>query len=136
MEFFTLMHQQQAGLQILSQQIENGTAIWVDASLGNFFYVIAGDIFERFTNGVVRALPHRVINTPHYRNSIIRFNALHPATIVSPLPQFISNSRPKAYSDVTMKRHMETTMSNLKLGKGAWASGSPGYSLTATYVYD
>ena len=42
---------------------------------------------------------------------------------------------PAAYTAVTMERHMETTMTNLQQGKGAWDSAK-GVSRTATYVYD
>ena len=58
--------------------------------------VIVGDVLERLTNGVLRATPHRVKLTEHPRNSIIRFTALHPDTVVAPLPQFVSAERPAA----------------------------------------
>ena len=161
-EFFTLMHQQQPGLQLLVQHSEGedyGQSEpkwrWVDAPTAmeqgedadstddhGAMLVIAGDIFERFTNGVVRALPHRVLCTPHARNSIIRFNAVHPDTVVEPLDAFIEPGRPRAYGRTTMRNHMETTMSNLAAGKGAWSKGEsmdrndPGRSLTATYNYE
>lgn len=138
-EFFTLMHQQAPGLQLLVQA-NPGTAggewAWVDAPApADAFLVVAGDVFERFTNGVVRALPHRVVRTPHARSSLVRFNALKPDTVVEPLPRFVGEGRPARYTRTTMKQHMDTTMSNLKQGKGAWADGSPGHSLTATYKY-
>ena len=152
-EFFTLMHQQQPGLQLLVQHSEGEDCgqsqpkwRWVDAPTAmddhGAMLVIAGDIFERFTNGVVRALPHRVLCTPHARNSIIRFNAVHPDTVVEPLDVFIGPERPRAYGRTTMRKHMETTMSNLAAGKGAWSSSEsmdqndPGRSLTATYNYE
>lgn len=189
------------------------------------FVVTAGDMFERFTNGYIRALPHRVLRTAHMRNSIIRFNALHPATVVEPLPQFVSPrfcprhsrrrlgfpccrgfvhacicafvrpsfvrrslatrrlpadmqsgafaacvrvragtaavcarprmctrvrvrwdgdvfsadvlcSRPRRYTSVTMQRHMDTTINNLREGKPTWASGDPGFSISAVHAYD
>lgn len=135
-EMFTLMSQAQHGLQILRQQEDSDRWYWSDAPvLPGVFIVIAGDMFERYTNGAVRALPHRVINTPHCRNSIIRFNALRPETLVSPLDMFVSPHRPARYTSVTMKEHMDTTMRNLKLGKGAWSPGNPGHSLTSVYEY-
>eukprot|EP00613_Pedinella_sp_CCMP2098_P069871 CAMPEP_0171926986 /NCGR_PEP_ID=MMETSP0993-20121228/25370_1 /TAXON_ID=483369 /ORGANISM="non described non described, Strain CCMP2098" /LENGTH=351 /DNA_ID=CAMNT_0012565919 /DNA_START=149 /DNA_END=1204 /DNA_ORIENTATION=- len=154
-EFFTLMHQNRPGLQFLvnsdaSRETHDagcsmdggdsaGSRHWVDAPVDDAFLVIAGDMLERFTNGAVKALPHRVLHTQHARDSIIRFNALKADTLVAPLDPFVTPSRPARYSPVTMKVHMETTMANLKLGKGAWAPGvcpgDPGTSLTATYQY-
>jgi hypothetical protein len=141
-EFFTLMHQRQPGLQFLVKDFSGDDAApprWVDAPVDVSFVVVAGDMLERFTNGVVKALPHRVLQTPHHRDSIIRFNALKAETLVAPLPQFVSPHRPASYTPVTMREHMETTMSNLRKGKGAWSPGShvgdPGRSLTATFEY-
>ena len=94
-----------------------------------------GDVLERFTNGYLRATPHRVLLTPHARNSIIRFNAVAAETVVEPLPQFVSEARPAAYTPVRMRTHMETTMRNLEKGVGAWDAETQ-TSKTATYVYD
>ena len=76
------------------------------------------------------ATPHRVLLTPHPRNSIIRFNALAAETRVAPLPHF---GAPR-YSSCVMKVHMETTMRNLEKGLGAWDEATQ-TSLTATYDY-
>lgn len=138
-EFFTLMHQRQPGLQLLCRapgMPSEETAEWVDAPVDTgTFVVVAGDIFERFTNGVVRAIPHRVLHTPHHRDAVVRFNALKPDTLVTPLQSFVTSRRPCRYSAVTMETHMKTTMGNLKKGIGAWEPGNPGRSLTATYEY-
>ena len=48
---------------------------------------------------------------------------------------FVSEARPAAYTPVTMARHLETTIANLKAGEGAW-DVERGVSKTATYVYD
>ena len=97
-------------------------------------------MFERFTNGVVRALPHRLLPTAHAHRAIVRFNALRPDTVVAPLPTFVTPARPRRYTDTTMALHMATTMANLQRGLGAWDPGSgpcdPGRSLTATYAYE
>ncbi len=64
-EFFTLMHQDSPGLQLLCRQHSLSTSedsprmeeVWVDAPVvPGAFMVIAGDVFERFTNGVIRAM--------------------------------------------------------------------------------
>eukprot|EP01065_Artemidia_motanka_P016012 TRINITY_DN19731_c0_g1_i1.p1 TRINITY_DN19731_c0_g1~~TRINITY_DN19731_c0_g1_i1.p1 ORF type:complete len:360 (+),score=97.30 TRINITY_DN19731_c0_g1_i1:62-1141(+) len=132
-EVFTLMHQNASGLEF----IPPGQDSWVVAPVTpSEFVVIVGDVLERFTNGVLKATPHRVVKTPWSRRSIIRFNAVTPDTVIEPLPQFVTAARPPAYTPVTMRKHMETTMQNLREGKGSWQPGNPGYSLTATYAYD
>ena len=50
------------------------------------------------------------------------------------MAQFITASRPRAYTAVTMKEHMATTLGNLAAGKGAWDIETE-TSITATYVY-
>ena len=97
-----------------------------------------GDMFERLTNGMLRATPHRACLTDHPRESIIRFNAFAPDTIVRPLDVFVNTTaegvpRP-LYTPVKMRTHMETTMQNLADGRGAWDSAKH-KSLTATYLY-
>jgi isopenicillin N synthase-like dioxygenase len=131
-EAFTLMHQDAPGLQFMPP---DGSKDWIDAPVhDDMFVVIVGDVLERFTNGVLKATPHRVIKTRHERNSIIRFNAVSSDTLIKPLPEFVSKDRPAMYTPVTMKTHMETTMRNLEKGIGAWDS-EKNQSLTANYVY-
>lgn len=141
-EVFTLMHQDASGLQLISPTShtdDNNDAklSWVDAPVRpGEFVVIVGDVLERFTNGELKATPHRVLQTPHTRRSIIRFNAVHPDTMIEPLSHFVNLSpdkKPK-YTPVTMRTHMETTMANLRAGKGAW-DPEQNVSLTATYKY-
>eukprot|EP00697_Spironema_sp_BW2_P017746 gnl/Spiro4/9534_TR5052_c0_g1_i1.p1 gnl/Spiro4/9534_TR5052_c0_g1~~gnl/Spiro4/9534_TR5052_c0_g1_i1.p1 ORF type:complete len:379 (-),score=68.91 gnl/Spiro4/9534_TR5052_c0_g1_i1:77-1171(-) len=130
-EAFTLMHQDASGLQLLTRE-----GLWLDAPVHHTnFIVIVGDVLERFTNGELRATPHRVLRTQHPRNSIIRFNAVHPDTLISPLPQFCSPEKPAGYTPVTMSRHMKTTMDNLRAGKGAW-DPVRNVSISANYVYN
>ena len=132
-EAFTLMHQDAPGLQFMPPEGSEG---WIDAPVhDDMFVVIVGDVLERFTNGVLKATPHRVVKTRHERNSIIRFNAVSSDTLIEPLPEFVSEDRPSMYTPVTMKTHMETTMRNLEKGIGAWDSEN-NRSLTANYVYD
>lgn len=132
-EAFTLMHQDAPGLQFMPP---DGNGDWIDAPVyDDMFVVIVGDVLERFTNGVLKATPHRVEKTRHERNSIIRFNAVSSNTLIEPLSEFVSENRPPLYTPVTMKTHMETTMRNLEKGIGAW-DAKKNVSLTATYVYE
>ena len=102
------------------------------------------------TNGVLRATPHRVLRTPHSRQSIIRFCALHPDSVIEPLPEFLIQRDadgkaaqtlgakavpvPAKYTPVTMQKHMETTMNNVRAGLGSWDSAR-NVSISATYRY-
>lgn len=131
-EALTFMHQDAAGLQL----IDRATGAWIDAPVRpKEFIVILGDVFERFTNGLLRATPHRVVQTPHKRNSIIRFMAMSPETLIEPLPEFVSGDFPARYTPVTMRRHMETIIKELEEGKGSWDT-EKNVSLTATRVYE
>mmetsp|Transcript_29918 Transcript_29918/g.50679 ORF Transcript_29918/g.50679 Transcript_29918/m.50679 type:complete len:130 (+) Transcript_29918:745-1134(+) len=126
------MHQDAAGLQFLPP---GDSSSWVDAPVRpDGFVVIVGDVLERFTNGVLKATPHRVLNTQHSRRSIIRFNAVHPETLIEPMKEFVSDDSPPRYTPVRMKTHMATTLQNLREGKGAWDSTN-NRSVTANYVY-
>jgi len=137
-EAFTLMQQTAPGLQFLVRGAEgrgakDGGDAWLDAPAGPFA-IIVGDVLERFTNGVLRATPHRVVRTEAPRMSIIRFNAVAPETLIAPLPAFVSAERPCTYTAVTMARHMEVTLANLEAGMGSWDAERQ-VSTSATRVY-
>lgn len=140
-EAFTLMHQDAPGLQFLRPLSPESAAApagpsagppaatreWVDAPVRKGeFVVIVGDMLERFTNGALSATPHRVLPTPWQRNSIVRFNAFHPETVVAPLPHFVQSGLGGTanYTPVTMERHMTTTLGNLEQGLGSWSEES------------
>mmetsp|Transcript_29072 Transcript_29072/g.98053 ORF Transcript_29072/g.98053 Transcript_29072/m.98053 type:complete len:171 (+) Transcript_29072:867-1379(+) len=136
-EAFTLMHQDAPGLQLLRRdQLARGPeAEWYDAPVGPEFVVIIGDVLERYTNGLLKATPHRVLPMEHPRQSIIRFHAVAPDALVQPLPQFITPENPAAYTPVTMEHHMNTTLGNLDAGVASWDSGNNA-SKSATYHYN
>ena len=138
-EVFTLMHQSAPGLQLRSASISlhsvnassavvtataAGTAAgtaqvameWEDAPVRpGQFVVILGDVLERMTNGAWKATPHRVPLRPGApeRYAIIRFQALSGSASVAPLPDFVTQTRPKAYSAVSMGEHLKVTIDNL-----------------------
>jgi len=131
-EAFTLMHQDAPGLQLLARgELDRGSdATWIDALVVDAFIVIVGDVLERYTNGVLRATPHRVVRRSASRRSIIRFNAVAPDAVVAPLPEF---GAPK-YSAVRMDQHMATTLGNLRKGVPSWDPDT-NTSRSATYDY-
>ena len=129
------MHQDAAGLQLLARgELDRGdAAAWVDAPVTDDFVVIVGDILERYTNGVLRATPHRVVRRRAARRSIIRFNAVAPDEVVAPLAAFCGSGGPK-YTPVTMQKHMDTTLGNLRRGIPSWDPAT-NTSRSATYDY-
>jgi isopenicillin N synthase-like dioxygenase len=102
-ELFTLMSQDAPGLQIIPRQNNPqeripsgdghpaaGDAAWIDMPVRDGeFVIIVGDMLERYTNGALKATPHRVQLVPWERRSIIRFVAVDGPTVVAPLPQFV-----------------------------------------------
>eukprot|EP00924_Labyrinthula_sp_SR-Ha-C_P003391 maker-scaffold_15-snap-gene-8.2-mRNA-1 protein AED:0.03 eAED:0.03 QI:298/1/1/1/0.5/0.2/5/29/361 len=137
-ELFTLMHQDNHGLQFLKPLTEKYgfSRDWIDAPVSEHFVVTVGDCLERFTNGYLLATPHRVIQREEPRRSIIRFAALEPEAKIEPLVEhnpglFGTNPR---YTPTTMKQHMSTTLNNLNQGMGSWDQDKH-QSLTATYKY-
>jgi len=142
-EVFTLMHQNAPGLQFLPAsatargKTDSSAALpWIDAPVREAeFVVILGDVLERFTNGVLRATPHRVLRTNTPRMSLIRFNAVAPDTVIEPLHVFVTPERPRAYTRCTMQQHMQTTIHNLEMGLGSW-DADKGISRSANYRYE
>ena len=84
----------------------------------------SGDMLERFTNGTLRATPHRVLATPWERMSLIRFNGFESDTTVAPLPQFVTPDRPEAYSATTQGDHMTKIFARINAGLGAQATAT------------
>ena len=139
-ECFTLMHQTAPGLQILPRMPPPGgddgdgdgdgggrhSREWMDMPVRRSeFVVIVGDMLERLTNGALLATPHRVVvgtktTSSPPRDSIVRFNAFSPSTLVAPMRPFVTESRPAAYSAVTVETHVNVTMRDLEDGRGSW----------------
>ncbi len=107
-EFFTLLHQTVEGLELKRR---DGTWCLAPAYPSEpVFTVILSDAFEIFTNGVVRATPHRVRPSRNGidRLSLVRFNGLNDDAVVAPLSQFITRKNPKnrAYTPRTQGGHI------------------------------
>jgi len=107
-EFFTLLHQTCEGLELKGR---DGT--WRSAPAYEndaIFTCILSDAFEIFTNGVVRATPHRVRPSRDGRDrlSLVRFNGLNDDAVIAPLPQFVTPDRPlnPAYGPRTQGDHV------------------------------
>jgi len=91
--------------------------------------------------------------TDHPRESIIRFHAFAPDTVVRLLDAFVNDgtgacaakndtsddTNPKdkgpLYTPVRKRTHLKTTMRNLERGVASWDAAA-GRSRSATYEYD
>lgn len=111
-------------------------AAWVDLPVRDGqFVIIVGDMLERFTNGTLKATPHRVTLVPWERRAIIRFVAVDGATVVAPLPQFVPPDTEPLYTPVQQVQHVVSTLQAVSDGVGSWTGGAGGHSLSAVAVY-
>ena len=103
-ECITLLYQSAPGLEL--RRVDGS---WLDsaASTGRLV-VMLDDMLERWTNGFFKATGHRVRETTHRRFSIVLFVAVDADEVVSPLPPFVSASRPSRYPPVTQGDHLRT----------------------------
>jgi isopenicillin N synthase-like dioxygenase len=143
-ELFTLMSQDAPGLQIIPRQsnpteasASSGDGAWIDLPVrSGEFVIIVGDMLERYTNGALKATPHRVQMVPWERRSIIRFVAVDGATVVAPLPEFVPTGTEPRYTAVQQVQHVVSTLQAVREGVGSWAGGAGGRSLSASAVYE
>ncbi|OQR82798.1 2OG-Fe(II) oxygenase superfamily protein [Achlya hypogyna] len=110
-ECFTILHQTNWGLQLTTRQ---GDVVDVPV-VANELVVMIGDLLERWTNGILVATPHRVLNTPEKRQSIVRFSGTRRSTVIAPLPPFVSESTPAKYPPVTQRQHSENVLASAQL---------------------
>jgi len=150
-EMFTLMSQDSPGLQIIpadrnlsppggeraagaagaegrpaerlaeaAQRVDGG---WIDLPVRNGeFVIIVGDMLERFTNGVLRATPHRVVPTAWPRRSIIRFVAVDGATIVRPLPEFVPPGTQPRSAPLTLSPQLLSFFRGARADEPTWCA--------------
>ena len=90
---FTIVAQDEPGLEMLSPE---GEWVQVPAFPGALF-VFAGDYFQRWTNGRVRASLHRVGDIRRNRISIQYKHRPSHAVVVKPLAAFVSEDSPARY---------------------------------------
>ncbi|CAK4990338.1 unnamed protein product [Aphanomyces euteiches] len=101
-ECFTIIHQNNAGLQLKS----NGE--WIDTPVASDrLFILVKDVLERWTNGLLQATPHRVLNTKAKRQSIVRFNGAEGKAWIEPLAAFVTLDNPAKYPGVTQRQHIQ-----------------------------
>jgi isopenicillin N synthase-like dioxygenase len=94
---FTMLTQDAESLQI---KCRDGTWLTVPADPGGSLLVIPGDWMELFTNGLIPAVRHRVMDTEQSRTSLAFFQNVAPMS-VGPLETFVANSNPPRYPSVS-----------------------------------
>lgn len=100
-ECMTLLYQTAPGLELRDRD-----GRWHDAPGGERRVIaLFGDMLETWTNGRVRATPHRVRVTQHPRYSMVLFFAVDDAVRVAPLPAFTATGQPSAYVPREQRAH-------------------------------
>ncbi len=102
-ECLTLLHQQQAGLQVMTRD-----NVWHDVPVRpDAFVVNIGDMLEAWTNGILRSTPHRVLNKTAERYSMPYFVAADYFTRIAPFESLTSTDNPAKYTPFQAGAHLE-----------------------------
>ena len=68
--------------------------------------VIFGKMLEVWTNGEIKATPHRVLNREWQRYSIVMFFGVNDEITIKPLAQFTENKENK-YAPIKQRAHID-----------------------------
>jgi isopenicillin N synthase-like dioxygenase len=93
--FLTILAQDDIG----GLQVQTPDGAWVDAPrIPGSFVVNVGDMLHRWSNGILKSTPHRVINrSGRARYSCPFFFDPHVSTVIAPLETCVSAERPCAF---------------------------------------
>jgi isopenicillin N synthase-like dioxygenase len=107
-------HTDNGTLTILAQDEVGGLQLrtlagdWIDAPvIPGTFIVNVGDMIVRWTNGVFRSTPHRVVCSRRTRYSLPFFFFPDYRTVVAPLPEFVSAERPRKFEPVVWGEYVQ-----------------------------
>ena len=107
-------HTDNGTLTILAQDEVGGLQLrtlagdWIDAPvIPGAFIVNVGDMIVRWTNGVFRSTPHRVVCSRRTRYSLPFFFFPDYRTVVAPLPEFVSAERPRKFEPVVWGEYVQ-----------------------------
>ena len=101
-ECITLISQTSPGLEVKGV---NGD--WYKASTDDKkIMVIFGKMLEVWTNGVIKATPHRVLNREWQRYSIVMFFGVNDEITIKPLAQFTENKESN-YAPIKQRAHID-----------------------------
>lgn len=118
----TLLAQDEVG----GLQVQERDGTWIDVPrIDNAFVVNVGDMLHRWSNGLLRSTPHRVINpSGRARYSCPFFYDPHVNTIVEPLPSCVSENNPARYESINFGEFLKA---ELAAGYEAHAEGQSIY---------
>lgn len=116
-ECITLIHQTAPGLEVKTPA---GSWLRVPVAQGQWT-VLIGEMVEHWSNGEIRATPHRVPPTAWPRKSIVMFLAADPGVQVAPLAEFTAPGRPAAYEPVTQDKVINEAMARAEANRKAMA---------------
>ena len=117
-ECITLIHQTAPGLEI---QTPAGEWVQVPVEQGSWT-VLLGDMVERWSNGNLKATPHRVPTTHWPRRSIVMFMAADPGIQIQPLNVFVDENNPPQFDVVTQDGLIDVAMSRAEANRNAMRS--------------
>jgi isopenicillin N synthase-like dioxygenase len=101
-ECITLISQTSPGLEVRGVNRD-----WYKASTDDKkIMVIFGKMLEIWSNGMIKATPHRVMNREWQRYSIVMFFGVNDEVIVEPLEQFTEKVR-KKYAPIKQRAHID-----------------------------
>ena len=112
-ECITLIHQTAPGLEI---QTPAGDWVQVSVEPGNWT-VLLGDMVERWSNGTLKATPHRVPTTSWPRRSIVMFMAADPGIDIQPLDAFVNENNPSRFEGVTQDGLIDVAMARAEANR-------------------
>ena len=106
------------GLQVLRH---DGKWIPITA-LPNQLVVNVGDMLERLTNGELKSTVHRVVNPPRQLMNTPRYSIpffMHPRSEMSlaALPECVSSSNPKKWTDIAAGEFLDQRLAEIGLKK-------------------
>lgn len=105
-ECLTLILQSEPGLEVRTR-----TGDWSEVPHGSrTITVLFGDMLERWTNGQLRATPHRVDNRRQGRQSIVLFVAVDKGVDVKPLEQFIPAGQTPRFAPVKQETYLKNAV--------------------------
>jgi isopenicillin N synthase-like dioxygenase len=117
----TMLTQDEPGLEVLSPEGE-----WLDVPLiPDALFVFLGDYMQRWTNGVYRAIPHRVREVSRNRMSLQYKHKPSYATVVAPLSPFVDEGHPARYEAFDTGHQYAELLRSLLAGAGPRQKAAP-----------
>jgi isopenicillin N synthase-like dioxygenase len=106
--FITLLAQDDVG----GLEVQSPDGAWLNVPpKAETFVMNVGQMLHQWSNGVLRATPHRVINrSGRERYSVPFFFDPNVATVISPLPSCISAERPARFEPVVFGEYLRAEL--------------------------